>query len=66
MRQIQQQEIARIAALPDIQYERERTARAKELGVRPSALDHLIKQVREQNAKSKSLVELFGAIEPWG
>jgi len=60
------QEIARIAALPDIQYERERTARAKELGVRPSALDHLIKQVREQNAKSKSLVELFGAIEPWG
>ena len=60
------QEIARIAALPDIQYERERTARAKELGVRPSALDNLIKQVREQNAKSKSLVELFGAIEPWG
>ena len=59
------QELARIAALPDIQYERERKTSAKNMGVRAVALDKIVQKIREETAKSAKLGEMFGEIEPW-
>lgn len=54
--------IARLATLNMVEYERQRVANAKALGVRPATLDSLVKTERE---KSKLDDAPFADIEPW-
>ena len=58
-------EIARLAKLPPMEYDREREAAAKALSVRAATLDAAVKQVRAkpENASGSGLP--FDDIEPW-
>jgi len=61
-------EIERLAALNPIQYDRQRTAAAKRLGIRPDTLDKLVKAARgdkdkDSNAGGSALE--FDDVEPW-
>jgi hypothetical protein len=62
-------EIARLAKLPPLQYEKQRTLVAKELGIRASMLDRLVSAKRAESGldltdKQGKPVE-FLEIEPW-
>ena len=59
-------EIERIAALPLIEYERNRTDVAKRLGVRTTALDKLTAKARENIQQKQTIEQMFGTVEPWG
>lgn len=54
--------IARLAALPPLDYDRCRTAEAKALGVRPATLDSLVKAARADGEEPETP---FNALEPW-
>lgn len=54
--------IARLAALPPLQYDRERVATAKAMGVRPATLDAMVKAARQEE-ESERLP--FSEVEPW-
>ena len=56
-------EIARLAALDPVSYDRERAAAAERLEVRTSTLDKLVAAERAENAASKA-IELCADIEP--
>tara|TARA_R110002072_G_scaffold301652_1_gene481865 strand:+ start:4086 stop:5585 length:1500 start_codon:yes stop_codon:yes gene_type:complete len=59
-------EIKRLAGLPEIKYEQERTEVAKSLEVRASVLDKLVKQTRVELAVTESSHdEVVSDIEPW-
>jgi putative DNA primase/helicase len=60
-------EIARLAKLPSVEYDRERTAAAKRLGIRASILDLEVKALRPNNGGSKGQGRQFQVpeIEPW-
>jgi putative DNA primase/helicase len=62
-------EVARLAKLPPLKFEKERTLAAKELGIRPSALDKLVSEKRaearlDDTGKQGKAIE-FPKIEPW-
>ena len=63
-------EIARLASLPAITYEREREAAAKRLGVRTSVLDKLVKAVvntgSDSDTKGQGQALELPSPEPWG
>lgn len=54
--------IARLAALPPLDYDRCRTAEAKALGVRPATLDSLVKAARADDEDPETP---FNEPEPW-
>jgi len=54
--------IKRLAAMPRIQYEREREAASKHLSIRASVLDRLVKEARSQDSGQGSRV-LFDEVE---
>ena len=58
-------EIQRLAALPLMQYERERTAAAEQLGVRTSALDIAVRAARSTEKKAQGRAFELPPIEPW-
>ena len=60
-------EIARLAALSPLAYEREREATAKRLGVRAAALDRNVeaKQARRSERSDQSPALILPALEPW-
>lgn len=55
--------IARLVALPPLQYDRERTKAAKAMGVRPATLDAIVKTARGDGDKAERLP--FATAEPW-
>lgn len=60
-------EIARLAALNPIQYDRERGAAAKRLGIRGDTLDKMVRAVRDEPDKGNgggTALE-FAEVEPW-
>jgi putative DNA primase/helicase len=62
-------EVARLAKLPPLKYEKERTLAAEELGIRASALDKLVSEKRAEvgsdfTTKQGKPIE-FPKIEPW-
>lgn len=60
-------EIARLARLPPVEYDRERTEAAKRLGVRATTLDDEVKVRRGGGAEAKGQGRTFEVpkIEPW-
>jgi putative DNA primase/helicase len=60
-------EIARLAALDPLSYEREREASAEKLGIRVAVLDRLVAQVRNgpKAAAGQGRLLSFPEIEPW-
>ena len=60
-------EIGRLATLNPLQYDRERTAAAENLGVKVGALDQAVKEARRENAGTKGQGRAFElpTIEPW-
>src|SRR5262249_56618644 len=59
-------EIARLARLPLIKYERERTKAADELGIRAMVLDKIVAAERKDNApQGQGRTLEFGEPEPW-
>lgn len=54
--------IARLAALPPLDYDRVRKDEAKALNVRPATLDYMVKQARAGHDQDQSQ---FADIEPW-
>jgi putative DNA primase/helicase len=58
-------EIQRLASLPVVQYERERTNAAAQLGMRTSVLDAAVKAARPTEAKGQGRVFELPSIEPW-
>jgi hypothetical protein len=62
----QKKEIARLAALSLVQYEKERAAAAERLGLRKSVLDQLVYGARPNDPDDRQGTELeFTAIKPW-
>lgn len=60
--------IARLAALPVLEYERRREAEAKKLGCRASVLDRLVEAKRPNNRENNALqgnVVKLKDVEPW-
>ena len=60
-------EIGRLAKLPNLQYQRERNAAAKRIGINMGALDALVKEARNENtgtAGQGRSVEL-DEVQPW-
>ena len=55
--------LERLASLSPIEYDREREAEAKALGVRSSTLDKLVKGVRQQKNETEGID--FDDVEPW-
>lgn len=61
-----QAEITRLAGLPEIKYEQERSAAAGQLEIRAAVLDKLVKQARLELAVTQhSHDEVVSDIEPW-
>jgi putative DNA primase/helicase len=58
------EEIVRLAKLSSLDYERERSAAAKRLGVRATVLDRLVKVVRSRKSAADE-DDLFPVVEPW-
>jgi len=58
-------QIQRLASLPAVQYERERTAVAADLGLRKSALDTAVKAARPTDSKGQGRAFALQLIEPW-
>lgn len=58
-----QAEIARLAGLDLLDYERERKAAAKKLGLRPTALDQMVNRTRKADDSSQGIA--FDNIEVW-
>lgn len=54
--------VARLAALPALEYDRTRTKAAKDLGVRPATLDTMVKATR---ANDEGSTAPFAGVEPW-
>jgi Protein of unknown function (DUF3631) len=67
LRNDERAEIARLAALSPLQYDRERGGAAEELGVTVGALDRAVKEARNANADTKGQGRAFElpVIEPW-
>jgi putative DNA primase/helicase len=59
-----QAEIARLATLDAVQYDLERKAAAKRLGIRDATLDTQVKKAREEQAVA-SMSGMFPVVEPW-
>jgi putative DNA primase/helicase len=57
-------EVARLAKLDVIEYDRERKGVAKRLGIRESTLDVAVKRARDDRAV-RSMGAMFPTIEPW-
>lgn len=57
-------EVARLAELDAIEYDRERKGVAKRLGIRESTLDDAVKRARDDRAV-RSMGAMFPTIEPW-
>jgi len=55
--------VARLAALPPIQYDLVRKSEAKRLGVRPMALDQAVKEARKNGGANNDLP--FDEVDPW-
>lgn len=55
--------VARLVALPPLQYDRERTKAAKAMGVRPATLDAIVKAARGDGDKAERLP--FATVEAW-
>jgi hypothetical protein len=60
-----EREIQRLAALSLMQYERQRTAVAEQLGVRTSILDAAVRAARPTEAKGQGRAFELPSIEPW-
>jgi Protein of unknown function (DUF3631) len=58
-------EIQRLASLPSVQYERERTSAASRLGMRAKALDDAVKAARPQDTKGQGRAFELEKVEPW-
>jgi hypothetical protein len=58
-------EVRRLAALPLMQYERERTSAAEQLGIRTSALDVAVKAARPTETKGQGRAFTLPSIAPW-
>jgi putative DNA primase/helicase len=58
-------EIARLAALDPIAYDRERTAAADRLGIRVSTLDQLVQAARPPADAAAPHAVVFTDVEPW-
>lgn len=57
-------EIIRLAKLTSLDYEQERSAAAKRLGIRATALDRFVKDARLRTTAAHA-DELFPVVEPW-
>lgn len=57
--------IAELAELPPLEYEQQRKAEAKRLGIRATALDLEVKQYRQQAERANGEAGLFPEVEPW-
>jgi putative DNA primase/helicase len=59
--------VARLAALSDIEYEREREPAAEELGLRVAVLDRLVRAARgdRQKPDGRGRPLVFDEVEPW-
>lgn len=57
--------IARLAALPALDYDRVRKTEAEKMGVRADTLDTLIKTARGVKAEEQGIATLLSDIEPW-
>lgn len=55
--------IQRLAALPEIQYQREKESEAKKLGIKSAALEKMVKEARK--IIDSSSCSLFEKVEPW-
>jgi putative DNA primase/helicase len=58
-------EIQRLASLSNIQYERERTTAAANLGMRTTVLDSAVKAARPTETKGQGRAFVLSSIEPW-
>lgn len=58
-------DILRLANLPELQYEQTRTAEAEQLGIRASVLDKLVKAKRKEIAENKHRDDFFEHVEAW-
>lgn len=58
-------EVALLAALPVLQYERERTAAAEKLGIRTAILDRLVTTARGTGDGKQGRAIMFPEIAPW-
>jgi hypothetical protein len=58
-------EMRRLAKLPEVKYDRERIGAAKQLGLRASTLDALVKAERPQDTKGQGRAFKLPEIEPW-
>lgn len=57
-------EIGRLAKLRSSEYKRERSAAAKSLGIRPAALDEIVKSIRSRRSATDA-DDLFPDVKPW-
>ena len=58
-------EITRLACMPELQYEQTRSSQAEKLNVRASVLDRLVKAKRKELSEAKSNDDFFEQIEAW-
>jgi putative DNA primase/helicase len=58
-------EIARLAAMPPLEYDRERSATAERLGVRVGTLDQEVQSVRPKPDASTGRILSLAEVEPW-
>lgn len=57
--------VARLAALPALEYDRVRQSEAERLGVRVTTLDSEVAKARGVRQQQKDRVAMFPAVEPW-
>ena len=60
-----EQEISKLAALPVIEYEKQRKKAAQEIDVRVVALDREVSKLRASNSESSGQAMKFEELEPW-
>ena len=60
-----EQEISKLAALPVIEYEKQRKKAAQEIDVRVVALDREVSKLRASNSESSGQAMEFEDLEPW-
>jgi putative DNA primase/helicase len=60
-----EKEIQRLASLSTVQYERERTGAAAQLGMRASVLDAAVKAARPTETKGQGRALTLPSVEPW-
>lgn len=58
-------ELNRLASLSPVDYEQQRTAAAKALGMRASALDKIVKGIQADDEEQASGSDIFDYVKPW-